>query len=186
MNPDEGTTDPFPDASVVTSAPFRDARGEFARLYDAKWRSSLLGDMVVAQVNHSVTLGRGTVRGLHYQVGPYCETKLIACLRGSVFDVVVDVRRGSPNFLSWHSQVLSAEVGRILVVPPGFAHGFQALEDECELIYIHSQPYQPDSEEGLHPCDPRLAVRWPEPVGRMSERDAAHPHVMDNWGGIDL
>jgi len=186
VSPTRGVREPFPGIFVLENPPFRDVRGEFGRLFDSEWESGFLGDMAVAQVNHSVTLGRGTIRGLHYQVAPFCETKLITCIRGRVYDIVVDVRRGSPDFLCWHSELLSGGEGCTLVVPAGFAHGFQTLDEDCELIYVHSQPYRPDAEAGMNPCDPRLGIPWPEPVGRMSERDATHPFIGSDWVGIDL
>lgn len=182
----EGAREPLHGLVVWEHTPFRDDRGEFVRLFDREWEAELPAGMKIAQVNHSVTLGRGTIRGLHYQMAPFCETKLVACIRGRVYDVVVDVRRGSPNFLQWNSEVLSGEERCTLVVPPGFAHGFQVLDDECELIYIHSQPYRPNAEAGLNPCDPRLDIPWPEPVGLISDRDAAHPFMGEDWVGIDL
>ncbi len=182
----EGVREPLQGLFVLEGTPFRDARGVFGRLFDREWEISSLPGMAVAQVNHSVTLGRGTVRGLHYQVSPYCETKLVSCIRGRVYDVVVDVRRSSPDFLRWHSEVMSSEKLCTLVVPPGFAHGFQVLDDECELIYVHSQPYRPHSEAGLHPCDPHLGIHWPEVVANLSERDATHPFIGSDWVGIDL
>ncbi len=176
---------PYPDAFTLENPPSRDARGEFGRLFDAGWECGSLDGLVVAQVNHSVTVGRGSIRGLHYQLDPFCETKLITCIRGRVFDVVVDVRRGSPALLSWRSEVLDAANRRTLVVPDGFAHGFQVLDDECELVYVHSQPYRPDAEAGLHPLDPRLDIPWPEAVGHMSAQDEARPFVGDDWRGIE-
>ena len=138
------------------------------------------------QINHTLTGRRGTVRGMHYQRPPHAETKFISCLRGEVFDVAVDLRHDSPTFLRWHAEVLSAENHRTLVVPEGFAHGFQTLTEDCELLYLHTAAFAPDSEGALNANDPRLAIAWPQPVSDMSARDAGHPILGDEFLGIKL
>ena len=182
----EGVREPLSGVYVIENSRFRDDRGVFGRLFDAGWDLDPLRGMAVSQVNHSVTHRRGTVRGLHYQTTPYCETKIVTCTGGRIFDVVVDLRRGSPGLLSWHSEILSGDDPCTIVIPPGFAHGFQTLSDECELVYVHSQPFRPEFEDGLHPSDPRIGIRWPEPIGMLSDRDAARPCVAADWMGIDL
>lgn len=171
--------------SILRRHPFEDDRGSFDRLYETSWLGGMGGHLEVAQINHSVTRGGGTVRGLHYQVAPFTETKLVACLRGRVFDVAVDLRRGSPTFLSWHGQVLSAEDPLTLVIPHGFAHGFQVLSDECELLYVHSEPYELSAQAGVHPNDPRVDVRWPEPIATMSSQDRERPLLAYDWIGVE-
>lgn len=133
--------------------------------------------MPVAQINHSVTSRTGTVRGLHYQREPHAEMKLVSCVRGAVFDVAVDIRHGSPTRFQVFSAELSANNGLAMLLPEGFAHGFQALSDDCELIYLHSVPHSPGLEAGLRHDDPALAVAWPLPVTLVSARDAALPLV---------
>jgi len=119
-----------------------------------------------------MTARKGTVRGMHFQRPPHAEMKLVSCVRGEVFDVAVDLRRGSPTFLRWHAERLSADNNRALLIPQGFAHGFQALTDDAELIYCHSAAYDAASEGGLNPRDPRLAIAWPLPITELSARDA--------------
>ncbi|MDN2566904.1 dTDP-4-dehydrorhamnose 3,5-epimerase family protein [Aquibium sp. A9E412] len=148
-----------------------DARGFFARLFCADELAALWPRGPVAQINQSFTAEAGTVRGLHFQTGPQAETKLVSCLAGAVFDVAVDVRPDSPTYLAWHGERLSADNMRSLLIPPGFAHGFQTLTEDCTLVYLHDRPHAPASEAGLNPLDPRLAVDWPLPVARLSERD---------------
>ena len=138
------------------------------------------------QINHTLTGRRGTVRGMHYQRPPHAETKFISCLRGEVFDVAVDLRHDSPTFLRWHAEVLSAENHRTLVVPEGFAHGFQTLADDCELLYLHTAAFAADSEGALNANDPRLAIVWPQPISDWSARDAGHPILGDYFSGIKL
>ena len=129
---------------------------------------------------------RGTVRGMHYQTPPHAEAKLVSCLRGEVFDVAVDLRRGSPTFLRWHAERLSPGNHKTLLIPEGCAHGFQALAPDCELLYVHTAPYAPNAEGGVHPRDPRLAISWPEPIAILSRRDEAHPPIADGYTGIAL
>ena len=138
----------------------------------------------ISQINLTVTAKRGTVRGMHFQHPPHAEMKLVNCVRGSVFDVAVDLRAGSPTFLQWHAEELSAENRRSLLIPEGFAHGFQTLTDDCELIYLHSIPYVPGAEGALNAQDPALAVRWPLAITELSERDRVHPNLTEQFTGL--
>lgn len=152
-----------------------DARGFFARLFCAQTLASAGWHRPIAQINHTYTAQRGTVRGMHFQRAPHAEMKLVTCLRGQVWDVAVDVRPNSSTFLRWHAQHLTADNGCALLIPEGFAHGFQALSDDVEMLYCHSAAYAPEAEAGLHPQDPSLGIAWPLPVEHLSARDAAHP-----------
>lgn len=163
-----------------------DARGSFCRLFDADTLASMGWTAAVAQVNHSVNTALGTVRGMHYQMAPWAEKKLVSCVRGRIWDVAVDLRRGSPSFLHWHGQELSAQSGVALLIPEGCAHGFQALSDDAELIYCHSAPFVPQAQAGLHPCDPRLAIQWPLAVQRLSLRDAGWSPLGSDFDGVEL
>lgn len=156
-----------------------DARGVFARLFCAEELASAGWTKPIAQINHTYTARRGTVRGLHFQYPPHAEQKLVTCLRGEVWDVAVDLRAGSSTFLHWHAERLSRDNGRALLIPEGFAHAFQTLTDDVELLYCHSHPYVPEAEGGLHPLEPRLSLPWPLPVGTLSARDSAHPWLAD-------
>jgi dTDP-4-dehydrorhamnose 3,5-epimerase len=123
---------------------------------------------------------------MHFQLPPHAEMKLVSCMRGRVFDVVVDLRHGSPTFLQWHGEELSAESGRTLCIPEGFAHGFQTLTDDCEMLYLHTAAYEAAAERGVSPVDPRVAIRWPLPIAQLSERDAGHAPLADDYAGIRL
>jgi dTDP-4-dehydrorhamnose 3,5-epimerase len=123
---------------------------------------------------------------MHFQHPPHAEIKLITCLRGEVFDVAVDLLHNSPTFLHWHAERLSAKSHRTLLIPEGFAHGFQTLSNNCEMLYFHTAAYHPASEGGLNPIDPRLAVHWPMEVGGLSQRDSSHPLIDDFFTGIHL
>jgi dTDP-4-dehydrorhamnose 3,5-epimerase len=133
-----------------------------------------------------MTLRRGTVRGLHFQRPPHAEAKLVTCLHGQVFDVAVDLRAGSPTFLQWHAEELTESNGRSLLIPEGFAHGFQTLSEHCELLYVHSATFVPSSEGGINAHDNAIGVDWPLPIAELSERDASHPLLDAEFGGLKL
>jgi len=161
-----------------------DDRGSLSRLFCADELREAGWGKPVAQLNHTRTVARGTVRGLHFQRPPHMEMKLVSCIRGAVWDVAVDLREGSPTLLHWHAEELSSNNHRALLIPEGFAHGFQALTDDAELIYVHSSAYNPGSEAGLHPEDPRLEIAWPQPVRALSGRDASHPYITHSFRGL--
>lgn len=162
-----------------------DERGFFARLFCAEELAIAGWKKPVAQVNHTYTAKRGTLRGMHYQKPPHAEMKLVSCIRGEVFDVVVDLRADSSTFLHWYAETLSAENGLGLLIPEGFAHGFQTLSDNCEMLYLHSATYAPDVEAGLRFEDPRLDICWPLPISDISTRDRAHPLLTEQFNGIN-
>lgn len=163
-----------------------DERGRFARLFCEGSLAAFGQPLHIRQINHSRTAARGSVRGLHFQYPPHAETKLITCLRGAVWDVAVDLRQGSATFLHWHAERLEAGDGQSLLLPPGFAHGFQALTDDAELLYLHSADYSPEHEGGVSANDLRLAINWPLPVRNLSARDAAHPLLSADFQGVAL
>lgn len=171
------TDTPLPGLRLVQRQRLGDARGFLARLFCAEELRSAGWPGPIAQVNHTHTAQRGTVRGLHWQRAPQAEAKLVSCLRGSVWDVAVDLREGSPTFGRWFAATLSAENANALLIPPGFAHGFQALSDDAELLYCHSAPFVAAAEAGLHPQCKTLAIAWPLPITLLSDRDAAHPRL---------
>jgi dTDP-4-dehydrorhamnose 3,5-epimerase len=161
----------------VRSTPHNDLRGSFARLYCAEAFDDLMPGLCFVQVNHSVTRRRGTLRGLHLQRAPAQEYKLVRCLRGSVFDVAADLRRGSPTYGRWVGLELNEDEPLALLIPPGVAHGFQALSDDAHLLYQHSAAHAPALEDGVRHDDPTLAVRWPLPVTLVSARDLKLPFL---------
>jgi dTDP-4-dehydrorhamnose 3,5-epimerase len=171
---------------VLTRQPRGDARGYLERLFCQQTLEAQLGAQVLRQVNHTVTLAVGTVRGLHFQYPPHAEKKIVSCLRGQVLDVVVDLRQGSPTFLQHHTEVLSAENFTSLFIPEGFAHGFQTLTPDCEMLYFHTADYHPEAEGGVHALDPQCAITWPLPIAELSERDRNLPLWSDRFTGIQL
>jgi dTDP-4-dehydrorhamnose 3,5-epimerase len=171
-------------AVVLTRKPRGDDRGFLERVYCADELADVLGTRTIVQINRTLTRARGTVRGMHFQKPPFAELKVVTCLRGAVFDVAVDLRRDSETFLASHGEILSGDNFRSMVIPEGFAHGFQALTDDVELLYLHTARYEPSAEGGLRPTDPRLAIAWPEPITSMSARDEAHPLIAADFGGL--
>ena len=161
-----------------------DSRGFLARVFCADELAEAGWAGPVAQVNHTRTVHRGSVRGLHFQRTPHAEKKLVHCLRGAVWDVAVDLRRDSPTFLRWHAETLSDENGVALLIPEGFAHGLQTLADDVDLLYCHSVAYAASAEGGLHPRDPRLAIGWPLAIAALSPRDQAHAFVGADFAGL--
>lgn len=161
-----------------------DARGFLSRLFCADELAAYGWRWPVAQINHARTEKCGTVRGMHFQHAPHCEAKLVSCVKGAVWDVAVDLRKGSPTFLQWTAQVLSAENRRALLIPPGCAHGFQSIEDGAELLYCHSHPFTPGADAGLNPQDPTLAIAWPQPITLISVKDRQQPLLQANFQGL--
>ena len=175
---------PLAGLQLVERQRLGDSRGSLTRLFCADELACAGWTSPVAQINLSRTARRGTVRGMHFQRQPHAEMKLVTCLRGEVWDVAVDVRADSPSFLHWHAERLSADNDRALLIPEGFAHGFQALTDDVELLYCHSAVYAPGAEGGLNPLDSRLAIGWPLVVGALSASDAGRPLIESGFSGV--
>jgi dTDP-4-dehydrorhamnose 3,5-epimerase len=163
--------------TVVETRFHADLRGTFGRLYCEQELATVLGNRRIVQINLSHTSTAGAIRGLHFQHQPQAEMKLVRCLEGRVWDVAVDLRPDSASYLNWHAEELSAANARMLVIPEGCAHGFQALEPNSKLLYLHTAFYTPEFEGGIRHDDPRLAILWPLPVRDVSSRDANLPFV---------
>lgn len=176
---------PLKGAYLIELKPFFDDRGMFARTFCKNEFKLIDHEKEFVQFNHSVTNLKGTIRGMHYQMPPYSEIKLIRCVRGKVHDVIVDIREGSPTFLEHFSVELSEENGLSLYIPAGFAHGFQTLEDNSQLIYHHTSFYQPGYEGGIKYSDPSVGINWPLPLTRISEKDSNY-EFLNNFKGIKL
>lgn len=176
----------LPGLVLVQRKPIADERGFFSRFFCAEEFSRFGFVKPIAQINHSLTCLKGAVRGLHFQHPPYTEDKIVSCINGAVFDVAVDLRKGSPTFLQWHGETLSADNQRSFLIPQGFAHGFQTLTEDCELIYLHTMPFASDCEGALNANDPRLAISWPMPIAEVSKRDQAHPMIAAEFKGLIL
>lgn len=177
---------PLRGAALVETTPFRDERGAFARFFCSDELAPLLGDRKVVNVNHSVTARVGAVRGIHFQHPPSAEMKFVRCLRGRVWDVAVDLRRSSPTFLKYHAEELTPENARMLVIPEGFAHGFQVLEPDSEMLYLHTAFYDAGREGRVRCDDPAISIAWPLPVTDLSEKDRSCPLLGPDYEGITL
>lgn len=171
----------IPDVKLITPVKHGDSRGFFSETYNQRDLAAAGINTEFVQDNHSLSGPRGTVRGLHYQLPPFAQDKLLRVVRGSVLDIAVDVRRGSPTFGRHVSVVLSAEDWTQVLVPAGFAHGFCTLEPDTEVIYKVSDYYAPEHDRGILWNDPDLGIEWPVDAGEalLSERDRKHPRLQD-------
>lgn len=166
---------PFGAAALLEQERHVDDRGFFARAFCRAELAALDLDFAVAQANVSSSPLPATLRGLHLQVGSAAERKVVQCLKGAIFDVIVDLREGSPTFAAWRAFELSARNGRILVIPEGFAHGFLTREADVLVAYLTSAAHAPALERGFRFDDPAFAIAWPAPPAVISPRDLAHP-----------
>lgn len=152
-----------------------DSRGFFARLFCREEFAAEGLQSAWSQCNVSHSTERGTLRGMHFQRPPKADAKLVKCMLGAVYDVIIDLRQQSPTFGAWTSLTLTADCGEMIYVPEGFAHGFQTLTDDAELLYFHSDNYSPEHEGGVHYCDPDVGIAWPLDVSNLSDRDKLLP-----------
>jgi dTDP-4-dehydrorhamnose 3,5-epimerase len=176
----------IPGVKIIENTAFQDNRGAFSRLYCARELKEVMGSRSIVQINHSLTHSIGAVRGLHYQNTPNAEIKIVRCLKGRVFDVAVDLRKESLTFLKWHAVELTPESGLAFVIPEGCAHGFQVLEEDSELLYLHTEYYTPEVEGAIRFDDPKISVDWPLTPLDVSVRDLSHPYLNENFKGVIL
>jgi len=171
----------IPDVKLITPKFFRDDRGYFVETYRADRLTAAGVDIAFVQDNQSLSVPVGTIRGLHFQTPPRAQDKLVRCIRGAILDVAVDIRRGSPTYGQHVAVRLSAEDGRQLLVPKGFAHGFCTLERDTEVVYKVSDYYAPECDRGLAWDDPALGIAWPVAAGAavLSPKDRTHPRLAD-------
>lgn len=166
---------PIAGAYVIHTARNRDERGSFTRLFCTATAASLGLNPEISQINLSYNTHSGTLRGMHFQREPYGETKVVRCVRGRLYDVLVDLRRDSPTHRQWCGIELSADDDRAVYVPLGIAHGFLTLEDATEVLYLMGAPYRAEAAAGVRFDDPAFGIRWPAPVRVISERDRTYP-----------
>ena len=166
---------PLPGAFVIEPERFEDERGFFARTWCRREFAERGLSTELAQCNTSFNTRQGTLRGMHFQVAPHAETKLVRCTRGAIYDVIIDLRPDSPAYRRWFAVELTAANLRQLYIPTGFAHGFQTLVDGSEVFYQISEFYHPDSVRGVRWDDPAFGIVWPLPVSVISPRDQAYP-----------
>jgi len=170
----------------VELQPFTDNRGFFVRSYcDAALEEAGVIKSI-KQINHSFTKKVGSIRGMHYQDSPHAEIKMVRCIAGEIFDVVIDLRKGSDTFLQWHGEYLNAENFKMMIIPEGFAHGFQIMKQNTELLYLHTASYTPEAEIGVLFNDEKIGIKWPLPVTDISDRDLKHEIMTKEFKGLNI
>ena len=158
----------------------------FARVFDKNEFKEIGHTKQIININHSSTVEKGSIRGMHFQYPPNAEIKIVKCMKGSILDVAIDVRKDSLTFLQYHAEVLSAENMNMLYVPEGFAHGFQSLEDNVEMIYYTTEFYSPESEGGIRYCDPKVGIQWPLEVTDISDKDKNQKLIDDDFKPVEV
>jgi dTDP-4-dehydrorhamnose 3,5-epimerase len=169
---------------LIESVTQQDERGEFSRIFCEDELHVVLNGKTIKQINRSMTRKMGAVRGMHFQNAPYAEIKIVRCIRGRVFDVAVDLRKDSPTFRKWFGIELSPLKNIALLIPEGCAHGFQALDEYSELLYLHTAPYMPSYEAAIRFDDPSINIAWPIAPTAISQRDLSHPYINKHFKGI--
>jgi dTDP-4-dehydrorhamnose 3,5-epimerase len=165
---------------------FRDERGFFSRSYCSEALKEIGILKPIKQINHSLTSVVGTVRGMHYQSTPYSEVKMVRCISGEVFDVAVDLRKDSSTFLQWHGEYLNSDNFKMMIIPEGFAHGFQVLKPNSELLYFHTESYIQEAELGVLFNDGKLGIKWPRKITGVSDRDLSHKYITKAFKGVNV
>jgi dTDP-4-dehydrorhamnose 3,5-epimerase len=165
---------------------FSDNRGFFVRAYCNKELEEISIEKPIKQINHSLTSTVGTIRGMHYQNHPHSEIKMVRCISGEVFDVAVDLRKDSDTFLQWHGEYLSAENFKMMVIPEGFAHGFQVIKSNSEMLYFHTESYAKNSESGVLYSDKKIGIKWPIEAVDISDRDLKHKLITKEFKGLNI
>ena len=179
---------PIPDLMQGEIISKKDERGYFERLYcleEFKENCKLKKNII--QINRSCSKIKGTIRGCHFQLNPFAETKIVSCCNGSLFDVGIDLRKGSATYLQYFSQILTAKNKKFLLIPEGFAHGFQTLEENTEILYLVTEKYSFKHDNGINPFDPAININWPLPCTILSDKDTKRKFIKDrNFNGIEL
>ncbi len=176
---------PLPGAFTIELEKRGDHRGFFARFFCTEEFSAQGLITSFAQINNSLTGQKGTLRGMHYQLEPSGEVKVVRCIRGSLYDVILDIRPDSPTFGQWFGETLSEENRTMMYCPKGFAHGFVTLEADTEALYLVSDPYAPELERGIRFDDPRFGIEWPVTPSEISDKDQNWPDFDAEWHGVD-
>lgn len=173
------------DVKIIEFDMFKDERGQFSRVFCQKEFETSEVFKPITQINHSVTVEKGSIRGMHYQSPPHNEAKFVRCISGEVLDVVIDIRPKSKTFLKWTGVHLTSKEARMICIPEGFAHGFQTLTENVELIYLHTDFYEPTVEKGIHYLDPLIKIDWPIEITNVSERDSKIDFLTNDFNGIE-
>ena len=166
--------------------PIRDDRGFFTRAYCNKELEKINIHKPIKQINHSSTSTVGAIRGMHYQNIPFAELKMVRCIAGEVFDVVIDLRKDSETFLQWHGEYMHSKNFKMMVIPEGLAHGFQVIKPNSELLYFHTESYSQKGESGVLYNDEKIGIEWPLQVTDISARDLKHKLITKEFKGINI
>ncbi|NVM34371.1 MAG: dTDP-4-dehydrorhamnose 3,5-epimerase [Candidatus Lokiarchaeota archaeon] len=172
------------DLFVIQFEPFQDERGHFYRVFCKNELKEINLHGEIVQINQSKTIKKGSIRGMHFQYPPMSEIKMVKCLKGAVYDVAIDIRKGSPTLLHWYGEILSAENLKMMYIPKGFAHGFQTLEKNSELLYSHTEYYSPKHEGGIKYDDPLINIQWPLKIADISKKDKSYELLPNDFNGI--
>jgi dTDP-4-dehydrorhamnose 3,5-epimerase len=175
---------PLKDAFIIGTELIEDNRGSFARLFCLEELIEINKGNNIKQINYSITREKGSIRGLHFQYPPKSEIKMVRCLKGKIFDVIVDLRKSSKTFLKWHGEILSEENMKMVYIPIGFAHGFQSLTGNCEMLYLHSEHYSPQHEGGIRYNDSKVNIAWPLPLTEISDKDKTYSLLEGDFKGL--
>jgi dTDP-4-dehydrorhamnose 3,5-epimerase len=177
---------PFSGLYVIKHKILQDDRGLFSRLFCKNEFSEIGFNKEFVQSNYSFNLIKGTIRGMHFQIPPFAETKLIRCIQGEVYDVAVDLRKGSLTYLNYFGIKLTELNMHSVLIPEGFAHGFQTLQDNSALLYHHSQFYTSEADSGMRFDDPILNIKWELPPTMVSDKDKSYKFINSNFKGISI
>lgn len=179
------TPTPLDGAYIIDLDKLGDGRGFFARFFCTKEFSDQGLTVEIKQINNSLTAKKGTLRGMHYQLEPSAEIKVVRCIQGELFDVILDLRSDSATFGQWFGETLSADNRRMMYVPKGFAHGFITLQDDTEAFYLSSTSYDPEQERGIRYNDPEFDINWPITPLEVSDKDTHWPNFDPEWHGVE-
>ena len=177
---------PIKNLLALKTSRVQDDRGYLSRLYCSEEMKNIGWTSPLVQINFTKTVSKGTIRGFHFQNPPYAEYKYVRCIRGAVYDVALDLRSGSKTFLKTYAEILSEDNDLSFLIPPGVAHGFQSLTDNAELLYLHTQLYKPEYDDGVNPLDPRISVDWPEEITNISDKDSKREFLLNAYEGVQL
>jgi len=169
---------------LITLKKFKDSRGSLSRIFCINQTFKKGFDISLKQINFVNVKRKATIKGMHMQLPPYTEVKTVSVIKGKIFDVILDLRKGSKNFLKWKSYIMSSNQNKSLIIPKGFAHGFQTLTDECEILYCHSEIYKSKNEISINPFDTSVKIKWPIKVSNISIKDKKAKYIFNDFKGI--
>jgi dTDP-4-dehydrorhamnose 3,5-epimerase len=169
---------------LINLSKYKDKRGNLSRVFCYEEFCKKGIDFTIKQINHVAVSKKGTIKGMHLQIKPFAEIKTVNVIRGEIIDIIIDVRKNSKNFLDYQSHILNSKENKCLFIPKGFAHGFQTLSNDCEIIYSHSEVYKPNKELSINPFDTKIGIKWPIKVSNISSKDKNTKFIYNDFKGI--